>query len=80
MTEEQHPAEVDADAVPLRVKELAPALGVSMSYVYQMRACGFKMEGGSRDNQTASLAAARRWIAETRFRVVKGRGQLKMQN
>lgn len=57
-----------------RVKELAPALGVSVTYVYQMRACGFTMRGVGRINRTATLSAARRWIRRTGFKIVDGRG------
>lgn len=82
MNDPQDQPPVSDDLTPLRVKELAPALGVSMSFVYQMRACGFVMSGARRDNQTATVAAARKWIEETGFRMVRGRGQgqLKMKN
>ncbi len=55
----------------LSVKELAETLAVSLTYVYQMRACGFPMAGHERCNQTATLAAARKWIRKNKFRMVK---------
>lgn len=53
---------------PLVVKELADALGVGKHYVYQMRRCGFKMHGHSKDNQTATLSEALAWIKSNNFR------------
>lgn len=75
MNDSQDQPAVSDDLTPLRVKELAPALGVSTSFVYKMRACGFVMTGTRKNNQTATLSAARLWLKETRFRVVKGWGQ-----
>ena len=56
------------------VKGLAEALGVSATYVYQMRACGFVMNGVRRSGQTATVKAATEWIQRTGFRMVNGRG------
>lgn len=63
----------------LCVKELAEALGVSVHYVYQMRACGFGMEwdGGSHC-YTAPEEAAREWIGRNGFVIHNGRGQKRM--
>lgn len=58
----------------LVVKELAWELGVSDHYVYQMRHCGFKMDGDRRCNQTAKLRHARAWIYEHEFRLVDSLG------
>jgi len=60
----------------LCVKELAATMEVSTHFVYQMRACGFRMErpDGRRANRTATLAEAVRWIHENDFRLVQGRG------
>lgn len=62
------------DAASLNVKELAAALGVSAHYVYQMRACGFEMDGLLRMNRKATVNRAVRWIRRKGFRLMNGRG------
>ena len=64
------------DAAGLNVKELASALGVSAHYVYQMRACGFEMDGLLRTNQKATVNRAVRWIRRRRFRLLNGKGMV----
>lgn len=59
---------------PLVVKELADCLGVGKHYVYQMRRCGFKMHGETKDNQTATLSEAVAWIEQHDFRLANGIG------
>jgi hypothetical protein len=59
---------------PMSVKELAASLGVSLRFVYQMRACGFLMRGDTRHRQTATPEEARAWIKENDFRLVKSFG------
>ena len=63
----------------LCVKCLAPELGVSVRYVYEMRRLGFVMAGRHRDNQTCTLEEARAWIAENGFRMVRGRGEVRKE-
>jgi hypothetical protein len=58
----------------LCVKDLAPRLGVSVRYVYEMRRLGFQMHGRRRDNQTCDLDEALAWIGANGFRMVRGRG------
>ena len=55
----------------LCVKELAAALQVSTRYVYEMRRCGFPMEGRHHMNQTATVTAAVQWIENNDFRMVR---------
>lgn len=62
------------DAASLNVKELAAALGVSAHYVYQMRACGFEMDGLLRTNRKATVNRAVRWIRRKGFRLMNGKG------
>jgi hypothetical protein len=61
----------------LCVKALAGALGVSVRYVYAMRSCGFKMNGITRSNQTATYAEAVTWINQNEFRMKDGKGKCK---
>jgi hypothetical protein len=61
----------------LVVKELADYLGVSLKFVYQMRHCGFKMDGDFKDNQTTTARAAVAWIEQEDFRLVNGVGLTK---
>lgn len=61
---------------PLFVKELAVALGVSTRFIYQMRACGFVMEGDVHQRQKATVAEARAWIKENNFRLIKSKGMI----
>ena len=56
------------------VKGLAFDLGVSVRYVYEMRRCGFTMEGLKRCNQTATTRQAVAWIEENDFRMIDGKG------
>lgn len=60
----------------LCVKGLAFSLGVSVRYVYEMRRCGFTMEGRRKDNQTATLKEAVQWIVENDFKMVDGVGRV----
>lgn len=63
---------------PQSVKELAGTLGVSVHFVYQMRACGFSMEWDYASHcSLATEAQARAWLVRKRFRVIKGRGVTK---
>ena len=64
----------------LCVKELAAGLGVSAQYVYQMRACGFVMEGLKRYNRTSTVEAAVAWVRENDFRLVQGKGKVERRN
>jgi|GEM_PF-6674919 len=64
------------DPEKLCVKALAFELGLSTRFVYEMRRCGFAMEGRSKDNQTATLKQAVDWILENDFRMVDGFGVL----
>lgn len=57
----------------LSVKELAAALGVSVTYVYLMIKCGFPLHQVDR---TASLSDAQDWLKSTHFRVVRGCGRV----
>ena len=59
----------------LCVKELAGSLGVSVRYVYAMRACGFGMEG-TPHNQTTTTKEAVRWIEQNDFKMVDGVGRV----
>ena len=59
----------------LSAKELAAGLGVSIRYVYEMRRCGFAMNGRRRFHQTASLDAAKRWVEKNDFQMVRGFGE-----
>lgn len=61
-------------AEPLLVKELADALGVSLRFIYQMRACGFPMRGDIRYRQMATVEEARAWIKANNFRLVQSVG------
>ena len=63
----------------LTVKELADALGVSQRYIYQMRRCGFQMDGLKRDSQTTTLLAAVVWIVKNDFRMSNGKGRVRGQ-
>lgn len=58
----------------LRVKELAPAIGKTVRYVYEMRRCGFRMNGCGRYNQECTVKEAKDWILKTGFRIIHGRG------
>ena len=58
----------------LCVKELADKLGISVRYVYEMRRCGFKMDGAGRFNQTTSKQRALAWIEENDFHMIDGAG------
>lgn len=60
----------------LCVKGLAFSLGVSTRYVYEMRRCGFAMEGRRKDNQTATTKEAVKWIEEQDFKMVDGVGRV----
>ena len=57
----------------MELKELAPLLGVSVRYVYEMRRCGFRMHGRP-GSQACALGEAERWIERTGFRMVRGAG------
>jgi len=58
------------------VKELAPLMGVSVRYVYEMRRLGFKMRGPTYCNRACSMQDAVDWIRSNGFRMVNGRGRL----
>jgi hypothetical protein len=60
----------------LCVKSLAFELGVSSRYVYEMRRCGFVMEGRRKDNQTATVKEAVVWIEQNDFKMVDGVGKV----
>lgn len=63
---------------PQSVKELAGTLGVSAHFVYQMRACGFRMTWDYTSHcSLATEAEARSWLRRKCFRVIKGRGVIK---
>lgn len=64
----------------LCVKELAAALQVGTTFVYQMRACGFQMNGRFRHEQTATVQEAIQWVRDNDFRLVNGRGVTKGDN
>jgi hypothetical protein len=59
----------------LCVKCLAPVLGVSVRYVYEMRRCGFEMQGRPGE-QRCTVAEAVAWIEASDFRMVRGRGRV----
>jgi hypothetical protein len=59
---------------PLPVKQLAASLGVSLRFVYQMRARGFPMRGGTRHRQAATPEEARAWIEANDFRLINSVG------
>jgi hypothetical protein len=65
---------LSAEEEKLCVKGLASSLGVSVRYVYEMRRCGFHMEGRSKDNQTATNRQAVDWITENDFKICDGVG------
>ena len=58
------------------MKELAPLLGVSVRYVYEMRRLGFRMEGVKHCNRVSTLARAVAWIEGNDFRIVDGAGRV----
>ncbi len=58
----------------LCVKALAAEMRVSTRFIYQMRACGFKMDGPFRRAQTASVRQAAKWIRARDFRLLNGTG------
>ena len=59
----------------LCVKELAATFGVSVHYVYQMRAAGLPMTWDFTHHcYVTTPQAALRWRSKTRFRVIRGRG------
>ena len=58
----------------LVVKELADAMHVSTRYVYEMRRCGFRMDGVRFHNKTATLIDGVAWVIRTNFRIVDGVG------
>lgn len=60
----------------LCVKELASSLGVSTRYVYEMRRCGFTMEGLLKINRTSTAKEAAKWVIENDFRIVDGFGRI----
>lgn len=60
----------------LCVKELALSLGVSVRYVYEMRRCGFIMEGFRRCQQTSTVKEAIIWIGQNDFKMVDGVGRV----
>ena len=57
------------------VKELAPRLGVSVRYVYEMRRLGFEMSGPTHCNRSCSMQQAVDWIRANDFRITNGRGK-----
>lgn len=62
----------------LCVKELAATFGVSVHYVYQMRAAGLPMRWDFTHHcYVTTPQAALRWRSKTRFRVIDGRGVTK---
>lgn len=68
-----------ATEAQLTVKELSYALGKSDHYIYQMHHCGFPMQPKTFPESniaylTATLSAARDWIATNDFRLVDGFG------
>jgi hypothetical protein len=66
------------DNTRLTCKELAGKLCVSVHFVYQMRACGFRMAwDGAARSKTTTEAEARAWITSTGFRIVRGAGVIK---
>ncbi|HUA64330.1 MAG TPA: hypothetical protein VME24_00680 [Alphaproteobacteria bacterium] len=70
----EKPKITEQPAQPLFVKELAAALGVSLRFIYQMRACGFSMHGDTRYRQMATVEEARAWIKANNFRLNKSFG------
>ena len=60
----------------MTVKELAYYLGISTHFVYQMRACGFKMRGRHYHSQTATSAEAVEWVVKNDFVLRDGWGWL----
>ena len=64
----------------LSVKELAPAIGKSISYIYKARLVGLPMDW---DEETHCLVTtpqkARLWIKRTKFKVVDGKPILPAQ-
>lgn len=58
----------------LCVKALASALGVSSRYVYEMRRCGFQMEGNGHYQQVSTVEVARLWIDTQGFKILNGKG------
>jgi hypothetical protein len=61
----------------LSIKELAEKLGRHSSYVYAMRTMGFPMRWNLRSRcLLATEQSARNWIAENKFRVLKGRATI----
>ena len=61
----------------LNVKELAMAMRVGVTFVYQMRARGFRMRGPFRRERTATLREAIGWVRRNDFRLVDGRGVIR---
>lgn len=58
---------------PMCCKELAAALSVSVHFVYKMRSAGFRMTWNADLRcEAATVAAAKSWIRNTKFRVVRG--------
>lgn len=54
-------------------KELAAALSVSVHFIYKMRSAGFRMTWNADLRcKAATVTAARRWIKQTNFRIVRG--------
>lgn len=65
-------------SAPLCIKQLAGELGVSLSFVYKMRSAGFSMEWHAEHRcEVTTAAAAKAWMKQTGFRIVRGRGVLK---
>lgn len=60
-------------ATKLSVKELAPALGKSVGYIYKMRMAGFTMEWDFDSKCFVSTPSkAKRWIKREKFRLLRG--------
>lgn len=58
----------------LSVKELGPALGLSVGYVYKMRMAGFAMDWNHETHcYEATVPKARRWIKRHKFKIIRGR-------
>lgn len=53
---------------PMCVKELGPAIGRSVWYVYRMRLLGFRMPAG-----VARPSEALAWVEQTGFKIIHGR-------
>lgn len=65
-------------ARPMCVKELATSLGHGLTFVYQMRACGFRMTWDATERcEVSTLEKAQRWLKRTKFRLIRGRGVIK---